>query len=287
MDCYSGFVGGNGTGKRVYYLTVGASTRSLMREKIRLAELALPLSTSLLCLIVVNNHAFAVSDDFESAKSLFSHNRYSGALKSVDRALQRNPRRGEAWILRAQILQELERKSEALKDADKGIALEPNNPSHLEARARIKYELNDLSGAIADVTRAIALNSKEDSLYRFRAKMHILRHEDKNALSDLTRAISFQDKDNDSNYRLRADLYARLRKFDLAAADYTLAIETIKRESGDSDMLERCYASRADMYERLGKKTLAAADRKILKELLNSGWGAFLNNEPRKSKVAN
>jgi tetratricopeptide (TPR) repeat protein len=215
--------------------------------------------------------------DLKRAKYLLVRCKYREAITEFTRIIERDQNCAGAYDGRARAYLNLEKSKEALSDINRAIAINPNQWSYYDFRARVKYEKGDAKGAISDLDSAIKLAPKDASLYRFRAKMHSFLKDDRQALTDVTRAIAVDEMKDESSYNLRGNIYFRMGKFKLAADDYTEVIQLIMKRDRRSDKLEGAYSSRAKAYDKMGKFDLAEKDRRKVKELLDEGWGAFLD----------
>jgi tetratricopeptide (TPR) repeat protein len=93
----------------------------------------------------------------DRAVAAAAQGRHAEALADLDRATRLEPARGEAWVLRAATLRQLDRVELALQDIQRAIALEPENAEALLERGIIRQLRGDTEGARADWSRALEL----------------------------------------------------------------------------------------------------------------------------------
>ncbi len=219
--------------------------------------------------------------DYNVALRLYSRHQIADALKVVNRQIRGAPGFGPAYALRANIYCAQDKNILAIKDIDKAVALEGSdkNPDYYEIAARAHYQNGDARGAIKALDRAIKIDPAGDLYYRVRSKMWTILKDEKKALVDASSAIRVQKPQVAANYKTRGDIYMQMGKYDLAAADYTAAIDRVPRKNGLDVDFEKYYSSRALAYEKLGKKDLAAKDRARVQTVVKDGWGAFMYDD--------
>ena len=222
--------------------------------------------------------------DYNIALRLYSHHQIADALKVVNRQIKAAPNFGPAYALRANIYCAQDKNILAIKDIEKAVALEGSdkNPDYYEIAARAHYQNGDPRGAIKALDRAIKIDPAGDLYYRVRSKMWTILKDDKKALADANCAIRVQKPQVTANYKTRGDIYMHMGKYDLAAVDYTAAIDRVPRKNGLDVDFEKYYSSRALAYEKLGKKDLAAKDKARVQSVVKDGWGAFMYDDAKK-----
>lgn len=225
-----------------------------------------------------------VSKDYNRAVNLFSHHQIADALLAVNRSIQHSPNFGPAYALRANIYCAQDKNKLALRDVAKAVEIEgaDKNPDYYEVAARAHYQNGDPKGAIEALSRAIKIDPHEDSYWRMRSKMWTILHDEKKALSDVNNAIKVQSPKAIANWKVRGDIYMQQCKFDLAAADYSSAIQRISKGKDRDVDSEKLYSIRALAYQKLGRKDLAAKDTAKVQSVVKDGWGAFLYDEDKK-----
>jgi len=103
-------------------------------------------------------------------------------------------------------------------------------------RGSLYSEQGDCARAIPDFDEAIRLNLKSSKAYALRASCYLAINSTVDALRDLDHAISFSPQDV-ILYRERATLFARLKQYDRAVADYSKSIALLKG-TDSSEMFE-------------------------------------------------
>jgi Flp pilus assembly protein TadD len=83
-----------------------------------------------------------------------SAGRYAEAVEDLDRAVEFDPYRAEAWTLRGAAKRQLGRTEEAERDVARALSLAPDNADALLQRGALRRAKGDVSGARADWERA-------------------------------------------------------------------------------------------------------------------------------------
>lgn len=224
------------------------------------------------------------SKDYNTAARLFSHHQIADALVAVNRVIQSSPNFGPAYALRADIYCAQDKNKLAIQDIAKAVSIEgaDKNPDYYEVAARAHYQSGDPKGAIEALSHAIKIDPTGDVYWRMRSKMWTILKDEKKALSDINSAIKVQSGKSIANWKVRGDIYMQQGKYDLAAADYTSAIQRIAKGKDRDVDSEKLYSIRALAYQKLGRKDLAAKDTAKVQSVVKDGWGAFLYDQGKK-----
>ena len=83
-----------------------------------------------------------------------STGRYAEAVEDLDRAVEFDPYRAEAWALRGAAKRQLGRAEEAERDVARALSLAPDNADALLERGALRRTKGDVGGARADWERA-------------------------------------------------------------------------------------------------------------------------------------
>jgi tetratricopeptide (TPR) repeat protein len=81
--------------------------------------------------------------------------RFADALGDLDRVLEADPRRADAWTLRAAALRHLDRAEEAMRDVERALGLDAENAEALLERGILRQLRGDTAGAREDWQRAV------------------------------------------------------------------------------------------------------------------------------------
>lgn len=213
------------------------------------------------------------------------------ALSDVDSLLAANPRHGEAFRLRGDLLLEADRPAnaveaftkgiqqglesaavytgrgaayaklrqweKALADFDKGIKLRLDNPVPYKQRGVVKMETGQIQDAIEDFDRAITLKPDYWDAYMERANAYGSSGRFDVALTDLNRVLTVSPT-NGRALGLRGSAQLLAGQPQKAIEDFTRALELSPREV-------RLLLARAAAYTQLGEhgKSLADRDRAV------------------------
>lgn len=164
---------------------------------------------------------------FEEAKALYEKKNLSGALKSVNKAIEINPKTGDYYSLKADIL----------------------------------YELKDYQGAYDNYSKAILFNPQDFYLYNQRGNLLLSSKLTEGAISDFEKVVEFAPNDTVllSGLINLGTAKSNMRDFKGAYADFKKAF---KIDSNDVGLLNNmghvCFelgydAEGFDCYERITK----------------------------------
>jgi Flp pilus assembly protein TadD len=95
----------------------------------------------------------------DRALALGAMGRYAEALGDLDRAVELDASRADAWMLRGAAKRQLGRTAEAERDVARALALAPDNAEALLERGALRRTRGDVRGARADWERAARLAS--------------------------------------------------------------------------------------------------------------------------------
>ncbi len=145
-----------------------------------------------------------------------------GAVEQLSLALQRDPRLGNAYILRGQVYLELGQLPQALADFDQATQLAPRRPEPYLYRGLIRQWQGDLEGATAELTELVRLHPSAPYHLRL-ASLLIQQGSLPLALIHLDEAIC-RDPTLAPAYACRATVYGYLGEWEVAVADWSQAI---------------------------------------------------------------
>ena len=146
------------------------------------------------------------------------------ALADYGKAIDLKPNNAAYRVRRGNLYLNLRDNTRALEDYTRAIALNPKYAYAYYSRAWIRRErTNEFDLALSDYTRSIDLNPKFTAAWYERGLVHEKRRDWNKAIQDFSRAI--QNVPRLAQYRVaRGRNYLRLEKYDLAAADYSVAV---------------------------------------------------------------
>lgn len=198
--------------------------------------------------------------------------KYRESLVQFDEAIKANPAVADYYIWRGRSLLEVEETRQGMNDLNKAIALDPKKSEAFYLRARAHYELGNYQFSLRDYSTAFNLVKtpiEKAEILRLRARMHAALKKYELSIADLS--LSLQFNRDPVAFTLRANQYANVGKYNEAVKDYTDAIA--KSTVDDKGKL---YSQRAIIYEKIGRKDLAFKDREKAKQLTKDNWGDLL-----------
>jgi tetratricopeptide (TPR) repeat protein len=206
------------------------------------------------CILVSSIPAAASTPDYKAISSMVAHERYNDALAETSRIISADPNAFVAYMLRSQVLVELDRPKEALADCKRAWAFGVKYdcaPLH-DTAAKSYISIEDFGSALTEATKAVKLGPSADR-WRLKGQIYNQLKKYEDAVNCYSEAIKLAPK-NFWMYMDRAGCYAKLNKTKEAIADYTQVIKLAPTEPS-------AYVFRAKLYEKLGQNDLARKDR--------------------------
>jgi tetratricopeptide (TPR) repeat protein len=150
-----------------------------------------------------------------------------GAEAALGRALEADPRLGEALHLRGQVRLGLGLARGAAEDATRALALAPTVSGLWALRAEARGDLGDLRGLLDDATRALELDPSDDRARLLRGWGRSARGDPHGAIADLERVIERTQDDGlaATAYNNRGIARVSLGRLREAVADFARAAE--------------------------------------------------------------
>jgi len=177
---------------------------------------------------------------------------YPQALADIDKAIELDPKKSEAYTLRAMLHTASSQYPQALADYNKAIELNPTASLSFLNRGQLYKLLSQYPQALADFNKAIELNPKYADAYLYRAQAYALLKQYPQALADFNKAIEFNPK-NAEAYFARAEVYYALEQYPEALTNYTKAIEVDPKYA-------KAYFYRGWLYQKSKQYPQALAD---------------------------
>lgn len=241
---------------------------------------------------------------FRRANEYYKFNQYLRALADVDKTLEYAPAgnrdlRFQAYMLRADIYQMLDKHREALADFSEALKLDPTSFMALYQKANEEYALGDYSAAKADYTRlratnprsvealtglarvavkendlgraseymdgAVEMMSADSDIYIRRASVRRMQGNNTGAVEDLLMAISI-----DNNTRAFQEL------IDMANVDYPVVISAISTSISYAPQQGMLYYIRGFIAQAHDHYASALADyRKLIDQNMYEYAGLY------------
>lgn len=235
--------------------------------------------------ILLSALASAVANDIAARNidfgiRLSKAGKYRESLIQFDEAIKASPKVADYYIWRARSLLEVEETKQGMNDLNKAIQLDAKKSEAYYLRARAHYELGNYQASLKDYSTAFILVKtpvEKAEILRLRARMHAALKKYDQAIADLTQSLTLSH--DPVAFLLRANQYFNIGKYKEAVKDYTDAINFSK-----TDDISKLYSLRAISYEKLGQKTLALKDREKAKKLTTDTWGDLLPEMELKPK---
>jgi tetratricopeptide (TPR) repeat protein len=176
---------------------------------------------------------------FRRANEYYRHNEYVHALDDVNNALTYAPAndtdlRFQAYVLRASIYSQTNKKELALSDLNSALALDPNSYSATYQRANTEYELGQYANARTDYVRLQRFNTRSTEALIGLARCAVKENNISQASDLLEQAVAL-DSNNPEIYVRRANVRKLMGDHNGAVEDLIVAISI---NSNDSKSIE-------------------------------------------------
>jgi len=183
---------------------------------------------------------------------------WAGAVADFRYVLEIDPEYGDAYVNLAGLLADLGEAEEAGQVVDDGLAAAPGNPHLYCLRGRLNLEAGHTEQAAAALARALTIDPDLAEAWALRGMLSYQEGDWAKAVAALSRALELRP---DAAIRFnRGAIHAEAGRWELAAADFTAAIEL---DPGDPD----AWRHRATCRTRLGQAEGAAEDLRHAAEL--------------------
>lgn len=147
---------------------------------------------------------------------------YDRAIEDLNKAIELNPNDAEFYNNRGIAYRSKGKVHLAIEDYNKAIDLDPRDVEFYNNRGIAYYKKGDVDRAIADYNKAIALNPDYIEAYNNRGIAYNFNDEPERAVKDFNKAIEV-NPEFALAYYIRGATWLRLRKWDNARSDLTLA----------------------------------------------------------------
>jgi len=195
---------------------------------------------------------------FQRARALKELKEYDAALEDIKEALSYGSAvvglEPEARNLRAEIRLEQGSPDAALRDAQAAVKEDRSNPKF---QYNLGKALIQLGGAVAGekaISKYIATDDQNPEAYRLRAQAYAGMGKYEKSLADADRAIELEPE-NHENYFTRGIILVQDKQMEEASAALKIAIEKYVPEDPESPLpFVQAHLTRASILEDIGKK---------------------------------
>ncbi len=165
---------------------------------------------------------------FRRAGEYYRYNQYLRALTDVEKAIEYAPSgdadfRHQAFMLKGEILQMLDRKVDALEAFTEAVRIEPSSYQGIHQKANCEYELGQYQEAKADYTRLRGIDPRSPEAMTGLARVAIKEHNLGLAQEYMDDAVAMMPNDSDIYVR-RSSIRRELGNPTGAAQDLLMAI---------------------------------------------------------------
>jgi tetratricopeptide (TPR) repeat protein len=188
-------------------------------------------------------------EDEEAAEELLDTGQYEKALALLNRMIEREPFRAEAYATRGQAYLHLDEFEKALADFDRALDLSPSDAQALAGRGETLHLLGRYDEALADLDRAAVLDPADGSIFALRGEVQCALERYDAALDDYSRALEFESR-----------VEAELEFEDEDEEDMEAESECCATEGADVLTYVSTLASRGQVYRVLDRYEEALGD---------------------------
>jgi tetratricopeptide (TPR) repeat protein len=159
----------------------------------------------------------------KQARDFFTQGRFAEAIVVLDRAIEIDPRNGNAYLRRA--VCNWADASKAVADATRALELQCDLPAKAySARGRAQFFLKNFRAGADDASKAIEMQPDASEPYTVRGLARLGLGENNGALTDFNKAIALDPKNGEA-YFGRGNYYATIRAMDEADEEWKRAVE--------------------------------------------------------------
>ncbi|WP_245288188.1 tetratricopeptide repeat protein [Bradyrhizobium sp. Ec3.3] len=165
--------------------------------------------------------------------------KWDQAIADRTRLIELDPKNPERYTARAELWDKIDSYDQAIADFDAAVALQPNNPKLYLGRSSLWKEKGDATRALADLNQLVRLEPSAENFAK-RAEFNVASDRAAAALNDYGMAIKLDPK-NVSYLKSRADLLERKGEVDAARADYMSIIQLYDATIASAPTSEAAY----------------------------------------------
>lgn len=231
--------------------------------------------------VIEKGDLLTVTEERDDSYVILTHTGQRGAVAKVNAVkvpesadiyselIEKHPKEGRFFTLRASAWWALEKPEQALADFDRAIELGYDAAHAYTSRGLFHAEVGNFDKAIADYSTALEKDPEEISPLINRAAVHMARKDYSAAIDDYTLALE-KKKNNLALLQQRGVAYKAAGKSDLAIADFEAIIDVDGKNVA-------ALMARGFIYYQQAKHAEAVADFSRVIELNPEAAGA-LNN---------
>ncbi|MEP6809823.1 MAG: tetratricopeptide repeat protein [Chthoniobacterales bacterium] len=184
---------------------------------------------------------------------------YDKAIVEFSAAIESQPQDPKNYSNRALSYELSGKLEEAKADYTKAIALRPSSDDYTH-RARVELRQKNLPAALKDLDKALEVNPKDIGTRRLRAYTNLQKRDWNKAIADYDEIIKGAKKTDVAALERRGFAYRSMKKYDLAAADFSAMIKAQPKDIEG-------YRRRAYVYRAMKDNEKAMADLRMILKL--------------------
>ena len=159
----------------------------------------------------------------------YQYDNYGDALRAINNAVKYTPKKSKEnlatiYILRGNILEDLDKTKDALDDYTAAIKLNPKDPDTYEARAQLYYSIEEYDLSDKDYLQMQKIDASNEMSFMGIGRNAVAQHNYTDAIKQYDYVTRLYP-DYSSAFSFRAEAYAGLEKYREMADDIITALE--------------------------------------------------------------
>ena len=132
--------------------------------------------------LVFTTQAQSPKKSFKNAKKLIQNSNFHEAIEELNASIEGNMNYTDAYVLRAELNEKLDRIELAARDFEKAAILDSKTVAYFYHAGRLNYLLQNYDLALRYLNEAALLDSKDFQVLQYKSLTHLKREEYKEAI---------------------------------------------------------------------------------------------------------
>ncbi len=231
--------------------------------------------------LVFTTQAQSPKKSFKNAKKLIQNSNFHEAIEELNASIEGNMNYTDAYVLRAELNEKLDRIELAARDFEKAAILDSKTVAYFYHAGRLNYLLQNYDLALRYLNEAALLDSKDFQVLQYKSLTHLKREEYKEAIVAIDnamllektylcfyiRGVAFDSLQNVnqaiSNYEKAINLNGEFQKVYFALIKTYLKSRQLENAYETANLAVKKFPNEAEAYE--------------MRSLVNYSRGSFLN----------
>ena len=206
---------------------------------------------TVIIIIALQSMAQSAKEYYTSGLIKYNSKRYKEAVGDFSRAIKKNTKFYDAYIMKGQCYERMHENKKALKEYSRILKINPKYVDAYIRRGQLYKKLLETENAIADFSKALEIKS-DPFIMMYRAETYIITKEWGKAMADFKEVLKKQPNNRHAKLGI-VRIYMAEDKLDTAIQEVSAIIKA------DTNITE-AYLLRADIYHQQDKNNLACKD---------------------------